>query len=180
MQVLYCEGTISSKALQQSYFWPLPGYHLAMKGSRRTIVWLGEIAKRGQLIPINKWKNRFLASIWRITWLWRGLEGQKSTGKKPLNWKIYKLSFLALARPVIRNENPRRTSPIHPVPIDIVNSINKKKQPILWGETCLKHILRHQVTYMDIATNRLSHPNWGVSKQVFCLWWNPLNKLNSS
>ena len=68
VQVLYCEGTISSKALQQSYFWPLPGYHLAMKGSRRTIVWLGEKAERGQLIPVNKRINRFLASIWRITW----------------------------------------------------------------------------------------------------------------
>ena len=145
-----CRCFISSKALQQSYFWPLPGYHLAMKGSRRTKVW-GEIAKIGQLIPVNKWINRFLASFWRITWQWRGLEGQKSTGKKDI--KI--ISFLASAPPVIlqRNENPRRTSPIHPAPIDIVNSINKKK-PILWGGTCLKHILRHQVTYLDIHSNQ--------------------------
>ena len=153
-----CRCFISSKALQQSYFWPLPGYHLAMKGSRRTIVW-GEIAKRRQFIPLNKWINRFLASFWRITWQWRGLEGQKSTGEKPWIWKIYKSFFL---RPVIlqRNENPRLTSPIHLVSIDIVNGIHKKTAYFVGGNSL--------------------ETRFGISKQLFCLWWNPLGKQNSS
>ena len=72
----------------------------------------------------------------------------------------------------------KSTSPIHPVPIDTVNSINKKKQPILWGETWMKHILRLP-SHIWTSQPR-THPNWGISEQLFCLWWNPLNKQNSS
>ena len=81
-------------------------------------------------------------------------------------------------RPVIlqRNENP-----IHPALIDIVNSSNKKTAYFVEGNSLETHFVPSSPIYgHHIATNNLSELRYSISKQLICLWWNPLNKRNSS